>query len=436
MTRLLIAPQYSGYDRNGMFLLHADSTWNMTASKLREMLRIDPNLIVDVIVPARAQTMIQPEVLTQDIKGIERVRFLRYHIPANAAQTRYDFDYPEMKLLLELAQTEETDFGRAGKYTHVYIMDPMLVRNYKALFFLAFKYKPKFIVNSHFIDDPGNPVVAPELQYWYGQVEGHIKADLNIWQCSAARKVFEDAARKSGFSDELVDSILAKSYDWDAGYSHTEMEKPVDEAKATERFLYPIPTDKIVVFVPNRMGGKIDGVERSLDYTNAGKFVLEVVNEVWKKRQDFVVIAGNPNQKITNKEIRERVPAYLRLLHDGTFEREEYRYVARRSDIVVGLFNVDSYGGTAWRECVDQGCMPLLADCYEQSFFLNKDRWPDELRVKSDISNAVEAFDAMLDYVKKNGKKNPLQSAIRAGVIADCAFENTTEQAMKAMGML
>lgn len=425
MTNLLLVPQYSNYDRNGIYALHADSTANMTFNKLREMLQLDPKLTVDVIVPEKDQTLIQPEELTADIKGIERVTFLRQRLANNALKTRFDFKYDEVLSLL----------SSRPQYTHVYLMDPMLVRNFKAMFFISLKYKPMIICNSHFIDDPRNPVVPQDVQYWYGQVEGHIKADLNIWQCQAAQRTFKEAASASGFTLPLVKSIMNKSYSWDAGYSHAEMESPIDEARATARFLRKIPHDKIVVFVPNRMGGKIDGVERSFDYTNAGKFVLEVVNEVWKDRQDFIVVCGNPNQKITNAEIEERVPAYLRLLTDGTFEREEYRYIARKSDIVVGLFNVDSYGGTAWRECVDQGCMPLLTDCYEQSVLLDKCKWPEEMRVTENLTNVASAFKRTLDYVKMN-QINIYKKQMKDIVMRDCSFEKTTAAAMLAMRMI
>lgn len=425
MTHLLIAPQYSNYNREGIYMLHADSSANMTFNKLREMLRLDPKLTVDVLVPERDQTLVQPEELTKDIKGIERVTFLRQRLANNALKTRFDFKYDEVLAMLQ----------SRPKYTHVYLMDPMLVRNFKAMFHISLKYRPFIICNSHFIDDPRNPVVPAEVQYWYGQVEGHIKADLNVWQCSSALETFCAAANED-FKTDLVQKIVDKSYSWDAGYSAKEMSTPVDEAAATKRFLHQIPKDKIIVFVPNRMGGTINGVQRSFDYTNAGKFVLEVVNEVWKKRQDFVVIAGNPNQKITNAEIEERVPAYLRLLEDGTFERHEYMYVARNSDIVVGLFNVDSYGGTAWRECVDQGCTPLLADCYEQHTLLEKAHIPDHLRVKADISNAADAFDSLLNYVKAHGKDNDVQVLMSDLVKKECSFERTTKKAMKAMGML
>lgn len=425
-NHLLIQTQLSNYNRDGVFILHADSSWNMTQNKLREMLRLDPTLTVDVLVPERDQTLVQPEELTKDIGGIERVTFLRQRLANNALKTRFDFKYDEVLALLQ----------SRPQYTHVYLMDPMLVRNYKALFHISLKYRPVIICNSHFIDDPRNPVVPAEVQYWYGQVEGHIKADLNVWQCESARQTFCEAAKATGFDDDFIDELDEKSYAWDAGYSATEMSKHVDEVEATKRFLRPIPKDKIVVFVPNRMGGKINGVERSFDYTNAGKFILEVVNEVWKDRQDFVVIAGNPNQKITNAEIEERVPAYLRLLEDGTFERHEYMYVARHSHIVVGLFTVDSYGGTAWRECVDQGCMPLLAYAYEQANMLDRLNWPRKLFVKKNLSNAVAAFNATLDYVKEHGQDNELQVRMMDLVRAECSFERTTKRAMKAMRML
>jgi len=432
MTHLLIAPQYSNYNRDGIYMLHADSTANMTFNKLRVMLQLDPEFTADVLVPPRELTQIQPEDLTASIPGIERVTFLRHGLAPNAARTRYDFRYEEMKQILASRE----------KYTHAYIMDPMHVRNYKALFFLELKYMPKIVCNSHFIDDPDNPVVAKDIQYWFGQVEGHVKADLNVWQCKSAQDVFERAAIKHGLNPEFVEGLSEKSYCWDAGYSHYEMSQPVNEVLARKRFLRDfsdIDPDKFRVFVPNRMGGKINGVERSLDYTNAGKFVLEVTNDVWTRRQDFVVIAGNPNQKITNAEIEERVPAYFRMLRDGTFEREEYRYVAKKCDIVVGAFTVDSYGGTAWRECVDQGCMPVLADCYEQHVILEAAQWPMEMRIRPDLSNMASALEATMDYLRsleKRGPANPLLDRIKKIVREECSFEETTRPAMVAMGML
>ena len=172
------------------------------------------------------------------------------------------------------------------------------------------------------------------------------------------------------------------------------------------------------------------------------KFLFEHCNELWKQRQDFVVIAGNPSQKYSNDELNGLCKPYLKLI-DGTFTRNEYRYVARKSHIAVGLYNVDSYGGTAARECVELDCLPLWVDNYEYQILANQTGYP--FIANPDLSNVTQTLNDIIDYAKKGCHK--ITDAVGTVSYEDvwnlrninrkrCSYEETTPHALKKMGLL
>ena len=124
----------------------------MNIGRIIEMLKLDKSLEVDVLVPLDSQTITSPEGITKEYPNFNRVRFLRQQLTDHAIKTRYDFRYNELEALL-----------KNEKYTHVYINDPMLLRNYKSLFYKSFNYQPRFITHSHFIDNPEAPKVPKEV---------------------------------------------------------------------------------------------------------------------------------------------------------------------------------------------------------------------------------------------------------------------------------
>ena len=422
--RLLIQLQLSNYDSDNLFVLECDSGWQMMSGRILEMLKHNDSLLIDIICPLDAQVITRPEELIQhfDKSFIERIKFLKTSLISNALVTRYDFNFSEIKSLLQ---------EHANEYTHVYMNDPMLVRHYKSLFYLAFKHQPKIITHSHFIDNPENPKVPTEVSYWHGQVEAALKSDYNFWQCESSMNVFFESMSKQ-YSKELVDAVKNKSEPWDDGYSTTEINSEINYN--TLRF--EIPSDKVVVFVPNRVGG----LGRSFDYTNAGKFLFDIVNEVYKERgNDFIVIAGNPSQKFSNDELNDMCKPYVKFIPD-TPTRNEYRYIARRSHINVGLYDNDSYGGTAWRECIDLGCIPLSIRMYEYKTILESVNY--SWICEKDFSDVKEKLHQLIDFAKKN---STLQNdkimfnndfGLRKEILERCSYEHTTKNKMKKVGLL
>tara|TARA_R100000808_G_C2155555_1_gene168662 strand:+ start:16044 stop:17366 length:1323 start_codon:yes stop_codon:yes gene_type:complete len=430
MKKLLIQTQLSNYDSNGKFILEADSGWQMVMGRVRVMLDLVPDLHIDIMCPLREQVITQPEQLYPDININPRVNYLRHKIIPNALATRYDFDFEALAILLNLKGHKTQNSLR---YSHVYINDPMLLRNFKTLFFLEGGYQPFFAVHSHFIDNPAAPKFPLEGSLWRGQIEAADKADYNFWQCESALNIFLDSLAVE-HKDKLVTQIAEKSSPWDDGYSKEEITKNVD----VNELRFEIPADKTVIFVPNRVGG----MGRSSDYTNCGKFLFELCNQLYEKRQDFVVIAGNPSQKFSNKELQQYCQPYLHLI-DDTFTRNEYRYVARKSHIAVGLYNVDSYGGTAARECIELGCLPLWVDNYEYKLIADEVNYP--YVANPDLSDVVNVLDNLIDNAQKNCYTSEDEIGtvtfndewgLRNAVQKRCSYERTTTAALRKMRLL
>lgn len=439
MKHLLVQTQLSNYDAKGKWILEADSGFQMVMGRVRQMLKLNKDLCIDVMVPMSQSCITSPEDIYEDLwrqygdDGDQRLCYIEVPVIPNALVTRYDFQWTTIATELGLGMHK---INRRPRYDAVYVNDPMHLRNLKAMFHVVGGYQPKFYVHSHFVDVPSCPKFPTEASLWLGQCEAAIKADWNFWQCESALKEFERESRKV-YQDAVVDSIMNKSSPWDDGYSIEEITSPVNESalRFDLNVLRQMKRDgKVIIFVPNRIGGR----GRSSDYTNCGKFMFDILPQLRKLRQDYVVIAGNPSQKFSNVELQHECwdNGYISITPDA-FRRDEFKAVASVADIAVGLYDQDTYGGTAARECVELGCMPLWINNHEYSSLARDAEWP--LLAKADFSDIVAVCDALI-YAVQNRSKNDygtkklesLQRVIRAR----CSYEGSTGYAMEKMGLL
>lgn len=438
MKRLLCQTQLSNYTPDGRWVLECDSGWQMCMGRIRQMLKLNPDLQVDIMGPClnldgQCQVVTPPHSINPDLFETGRVRYLEHWIQPNALATRYDFDYDSIgQVTLKLGNHKSNPNLR---YDAVYINDPMHLRNFKALFMLMGGYRPNFYVHSHFVDVPSCPKFPTEASLWLGQCEAAIKADFNFWQCeSAMHEFFIEMAKV--YQPAIVKVVKDRSLPWDDGYSQEEITAPVDEnqLRFTKKQWDARTQGKVVIFVPNRIGGK----GRSSDYTNCGKFMFELLPRLREVRQDFVVICGNPSQKFTNEELEQWCAAdgYVSLVPDA-FTRDEFKFVASHSDIAVGLYDQDTYGGTAARECVELGCMPLWLATNEYLSIAREADVDSLALVKKDFSNLTEVLGAMIDDFRnyRAGMLAHLPSLQRT-VRERCSYEETTKVAMMKMGLL
>lgn len=425
MKNLLVELQLSNYTRDGLFDLACDSGFQMCIGRIRELLKIDQELHVDIVGPHRflneddTQLVLPAEKVYDDLPWNDRVCWIDTYVPPNALMTRYHFDYGEFDWSVKFSDR---------KYDAVYLNDPMRLRHWRAYFEVYGKYQPKYFVHSHFIDNPESPKFPTNASLWWGQMEAAARADWNFWQCGTAMEQFFQSAAKF-LQPDIVEQIRAKSEPWDDGYSTSEINSDIDVSQIRfDTALFEEKTKgKIVVFVPNRIGGG----GRSSDYTNCGAFLFDILPKM-NQRDDIVVIAGNPNQKWSNEELRERCEkfGYLKL-HDTSFNRHEYKWLARRSHIAVGLYNVDLYGGTSARELIDLGCIPLWLDYGEYSRIAREAKYP--FIGKSDMSDLHHMFHRTIEHCKFYGRASTWVDVLRQIILRDCSYESSTKRAYNRM---
>lgn len=417
-SKILWQLQLSNYTKEGKFVLSADSNWQIFITKALELIKIDENIKIDVLLPELEDCLESPIKALYDLGiSLKNVHPIFIPIQANALATRYDFPW---KIILEKIKSE------IDLYTHVYINDPLLLPHYKALFYINTKNKPKWVLQTHFLDSPMARVVDDEISYWHGTIEACTKADVFLWHCKTMQNIFKEALLKE-HNNNFVESLMKKSDVWKDGYSIAEIRKSVDMNNVRFNLTDKCGT-KTIIWVPNRVGG----LGKSFDYTNNGKFLFEIVPELWKKRQDFVVLAGNPNQKISNDEIEKNCPAYVKLV-DGPLNRDEYRYLSQCADIVVGLYTNDTNGGLASLEAIEFGAVPFFPDIFEYKVYFDEVNWPAELRINPTLENAHITLDNLLNSMYSdeiNNKMDFMMSFIRKY----SSYESTTQEMFNKLG--
>ena len=427
--RILVQLQLSNYDTNGNFILEADSGWQMVMGRVREMLKHLPDAEIHILGPLLEQLITDPRDVNPDLMSDKRVKYYGTRIIPNALATRFDFHMTDVAQALGL----HLDFNPG--YDWVYVNDPMQLRNFKALFNVYRKPQPKFAVHSHFIDNPSCPKFPVEASLWLGQVEASIRADVNFWQCQSALDIYKEEVDRI-CKEDVVQSVMNKSYPWDDGYSQTETTQRVNENKL--RFnpmdFFREADGKTFIFIPNRIGGR----GRSSDYTNVGKFLFEFLPQIHAKNPDILVIAGNPSQKFSNQELADELGRYgFRSLVPGSLLREEYLWLGRYADIAVGLYDQDSYGGTAARELLDLGALPLWIDNYEYSRLARLVPGYEKFMVKTDFSDVVQKTLDLVKFIRSDDSHHlDFVHKFRTVVRKNCSYEETTPVALRQMGLL
>ena len=435
--RLLCQLQLSNYNTEGKFLLECDSGFQMCMGRVREMLKLDPDLRIDILGPQRTQLFTQPEEIYPELFVSGQANYVSIYIPANALQTRYEFRMDEVAESLGL-HNHKSD--KSLRYDVVYVNDPMWLTKLKAMFLLRGGYQPFFAVHSHFVDSAASPKFPIEASLWLGQVEAALKADWNFWQCESALQEFYVEVSKT-LKPELVDQIMAKSISWDDGYSHSEITSRIVDPQAlrfdTSEF-DRLVKGKLVLFYPNRIGGR----GRSSDYTAGGKLLFELLPKLRKLRQDYVLIAGNPSQKFSNAELEAECGpnGFVSLVPDA-LRRDEFKWICRRADVSLGTYPItgsDTYGGTAARECVALGTAPFWMDCNEYASLADSCQPPWPYRSSNDFSNFVEKLSQLMDDISNpelTQRMFELKLSLQTEVKNRCSYESTTSRMMKKMNL-
>jgi len=381
---------------DGKFSLTGDSNWTMFIAKARELKKHDPDISIIVVVPKFSQIHedVHHELMKHGLSG--HVSPFQMWVPLNPILSRYHFDMVEWTTILMM------------QYPHVvYINDPCLVGNIRALL-THHKLKSLLISQCHFLDSPQVPLVPKDCTYWNRTVEATEKADLNVWHCHTQMMEWAD----------LHPFNHHKSVVWKSGHSTEMLDEPINMSNL--RFdPNSIPHSARVVWVPNRIGG----LGKSFDYTNNGRFLFDELPKV--KNKNFIVLCGNPSQKISNQELTTLVPEYMELV-PGAMNYDEYKWCTQRADIVVALYDKDSNGGIAVLEAIYHGAIPLMPDLNEYSRYFNEANFPNSPRVSADLSDIPETLDVLQMWMNE-----PIMPTIRSNLqkaIGVHSIENATKR--------
>jgi glycosyltransferase involved in cell wall biosynthesis len=386
---------------DGKFSLTGDSNWTMFIAKARELKKHDPDIQIYLVVPflTHIHEDIHHELVRNGILGY--VYVFQMWVPRNAILSRYHFDIGSWESLL-------TDV----KPDIVYMNDPCLVGNIRAVM-THLKSKALLISQCHFLDSPETPLVPVDCTYWNRTVEATEKADLNVWHCTTQMMEWAD----------LHPFNHHKSVVWKSGHSTEMLDEPINMNNL--RFDYnSIPHGAKVVWVPNRIGG----LGKSFDYTNNGRFLFEELPKVINR--NFIVLCGNPSQKITNQELTALVPEYMELV-PGAMNYDEYKWCTQRADIVVSLYDKDSNGGIAVLEAIYHGAIPLMPDINEYSRYFEDASFPYAPRVMGDLLDIANTLDVLQMWMNEPAMpeiRRRLQKAIEQHSI-----ENATKQFYEAL---
>jgi glycosyltransferase involved in cell wall biosynthesis len=381
---------------NGKFSLTGDSNWTMFIAKARELKEHDPELSITVVLPPLSFVH---EDVNHEIRRSGLYNYVDvYHmwVPLNAVLSRYHFDLRDWRTVLIISDPEI-----------VYMNDPCAVGNMRALL-TVLNRKALLLSQCHFLDSPQIPLVPKDCTYWNRTVEATEKADLNIWHCKTQELEWAD----------LHPFNHHKSVVWKSGHSTTLLDEPINMANL--RFdPEQVPLSTRVVWVPNRIGG----LGKSFDYTNNGRFLFEELPKC--KEQGFIVLCGNPSQKISNQELTALVPNYVELVPDA-LNYDEYKWCTQRADIVVSLYDKDSNGGIAVLEAIYHGAVPLMPNINEYSRYFEDADFPYGPRVNTELSDIAESLDCLNHWMNEPVMvdiRYKMQQAIRK-----YSIENSTKE--------
>jgi hypothetical protein len=303
----------------------------------------------------------------------DRVHFIPYNFPIDAFLNRQHFNVFDFEKIYEELPQIDIIWNNITEIT----------RNIKTFLYMK-KSDAKIISCCFWLDCPEihEPKVNKDISYQWRQFDGMECSDLCVFTCKSTKKAFIENSKRV-FKNQFISSIKNKSVIWDFGFSMYEFDNIFNDNSFKN-------DEKITILFLNRLS--------NIGYTKHNEFIL-AVNELSKTRNDFNVVFTNPSQKVTNEWLKNNV-SNIKLL-DGLLNKQDYIKLLQNSNISVHLYNIERYGGVAFRESVYCNNIVITPKIFEYANILGNKY---EFYVKNDLSNLKEIISLALD--KKSYKLN------------------------------
>lgn len=326
------------------------------------------------------------------------------NIPGNAFSLRYDFNFEDMKNIIEVCKP---DFIVNNTST--------LTRNLKAVLFSLGNNKTKVINFMHFLDLPGENKVPHQISYFVRQIEGILCADLAVFQSYTVKDKAMNAT-KNYFDKKLIKFLNPdlKTAVWNATYSQIE----IDETR--DKF---IRFDKKVIVFPNRLS--------STNYSNHLRF-FEAIRNISQQRNDFQVIVNNPTQYMKFEEIEELCPNLLKINDGKLMSKEQYFKVLNGANIGVALFTQEGHGGVSSKEFQAAGCLPVFPKVNEYQYLMPKHY---KGFCKPDLNDLEKSLNYVLDVCQKE-EGSKLSEIAKQLIYERDSFEYNSKQVRESLESL
>jgi len=195
--KILWLPQFSSV-KEGKYYIASDSNYSFAKNLIPSLLKVFPELEIFFLLPwdvAKSDYLeFYKFAQTYEIK-ISKIK-----MTTSVFGTRYSFDYEYMKELIEKIKPD-----------YIWENNPVHARALKTILW-ELKYDTKILVYYHWIDSPDYPKVAPEISYWYRQIEGAVSADLIFLNSHYALAQICTSIHKTLRDVTIVKSLVKKMY--------------------------------------------------------------------------------------------------------------------------------------------------------------------------------------------------------------------------------
>tara|TARA_R110001592_G_scaffold89044_3_gene261962 strand:+ start:636 stop:1940 length:1305 start_codon:yes stop_codon:yes gene_type:complete len=317
----------------------------------------------------------------------KQLAFIEREGPVDANEFRYFWNSQMTESLKEWLQTTES--SQQVVWSNIPELTGNILQHVRPAKGAA--YNALLINSCYFLDSPVHPKTGvnngpvDKAINWWRQVEGAYRADIAGFCCDGNRFQFFEGVQTS-HSQEIVEEITKKSAVFRFGYSESELDS-IHYGNICKGAMSVIKKNlagrKLIVF-PNRITDP--------DYTN-GHVFLEAASQLDPEK--WVFYATNPGEKyITHKELEDKYPNYLRLVH-GTPSREEYVAVLAMADMHASLFVEEANGGCACREAMHLRSMPLMPYANEYTRLTDAD-YPGYIDYSGTTVDPKDIVDAVM----------------------------------------
>ena len=330
---------------DGDFIFQTDSNVNVASFLLNGLVKKNHFHYYVLVPPAEKLVMLDNSSPVSEVMNIftglkksDNITLLEYPYYGNPFVDRMSFN---SKALSKALGDIHIDL--------VYTNDPCKVLSYKTFFYHKQNEFLPIVTRNHWVTGKIHRKVPEEIDFVMRQVEGSYISEFASYNSQAAKDMMIENA-KEFFNDKVIEKLERTGI----------VTETVDSYKVDRHIVPKKPGDKFTILFAHR-----------LSYYTGWEEVFDALKELHEEGLDFQLVAPDPGNKFTQKELKEKYPFLLEIDKD-TWNHAEYLRMCWKADIAVGNHNIPTtWGGLALTEPMAAKTVPLMPrkDGYLEMFY-------------------------------------------------------------------